>query len=110
MARPITVAIGNTGLTALQALAEAEGTNSVAKLHRAEIIRRTENGHSDIFLDVLGIIQESANDSILITEDVDKQFEKLFAKQLADPVPEVNAADIKAAWRCMGRMEMNSVV
>jgi hypothetical protein len=58
----MTVVIGNTGLTVLQALATAEGMESTATLRYPEIIRKTKNGHRDTSLDIQGIIQEKAQD------------------------------------------------
>jgi protein involved in polysaccharide export with SLBB domain len=95
----MTVAIGNTGLTALQAMATAEGMTQTAKV--AEIIRKNENGHSETLLDVQGIIGERDPDvklqpnDIVFIRDGGKRYEEALAKYGRDPVPEVSPEDLK---------------
>ena len=113
MSGPMTVAIGNNGLTVLQALATAEGMESTAKLRYAEIIRKTENGPTDILLDVQGVVNEKAADVNLQPNDVlyissgkplDQQ---LLAIKSGRPVPEVNADDLKAVWKLYAEQNAN---
>ena len=57
--RPTDIVIKGTGsITALQAMATAGGTNPTAKLSRARIIRKGENGSAEIPVDVGGCWRE----------------------------------------------------
>jgi len=65
------VLMDNSGhITILQALAMAEGANSDANLHKAKIVRKTENGQSEIPVDLKKIMQAKEPDMKLQAEDV----------------------------------------
>jgi hypothetical protein len=69
--RPTTVAMENTGhITVLQALATAEGVNQTARLHNAKIIRKGENGPTEIPVDIKKIVQAKAPDVTLQAGDI----------------------------------------
>ena len=57
-------------MTVLQALAIAEGTNPTANLHNAKIIRKGENGHTEIPVDIKKILQAQAPDLMLQADDI----------------------------------------
>jgi hypothetical protein len=69
--KPMGVAMKDTGpMTVLQALATAEGTNPTANLRDAKIIRKGENGHTEIPVDIKKILQAKAADVTLQDGDI----------------------------------------
>ncbi len=65
------VLMDNSGhITILQALAMAEGANSSANLHQTKIVRKTENGQTEIPVDLKKIMQAKEPDMKLQAEDV----------------------------------------
>jgi polysaccharide export outer membrane protein len=57
-------------ITVLQALATAEGANSTAALKNAKIVRKGENGPTEVPVDIKKIMQAKAPDMTLQAEDV----------------------------------------
>jgi polysaccharide export outer membrane protein len=69
--RPMGVIMENGGrITILQALATAEGPNSTAALKNAKIVRKGENGPTEIPVDIKKIMQAKSTDVTLQAEDV----------------------------------------
>jgi polysaccharide export outer membrane protein len=69
--RPMGVVMENGGhITVLQALATAEGALPTAGLHNAKIVRKGENGPTEIPVDIKKIMQAKAPDMTLQAEDV----------------------------------------
>lgn len=69
--RPMGVIMENGGhITVLQALATAEGPNSTAALRNAKIVRKGENGPTEVPVDIKKIMQAKAPDVTLQAEDV----------------------------------------
>ena len=63
---PTGIVLGKTGhITVLQALATAEGPNPTANLHHAKIIRKGENGPTEVPVDINQILQAKAPDVTL---------------------------------------------
>jgi protein involved in polysaccharide export with SLBB domain len=61
----------NTGpATVTNALAIAEGTNPTADLHNVKIIRKGENGHTEVRVDIQKIMQAKAADVTLQDGDI----------------------------------------
>jgi polysaccharide biosynthesis/export protein len=60
----------NDHITVLQALALAEGTNPTAALRKATIIRKGEDGHTEIPVDIQKILQGDAADVTLQADDI----------------------------------------
>jgi polysaccharide export outer membrane protein len=68
---PMGVIMENGGrITVLQALATAEGANSTAALKNAKIVRKGENGPTEVPVDIKKIMQAKAPDMTLQAEDV----------------------------------------
>jgi hypothetical protein len=68
---PTRVVLGKTGhMTVLQALALAEGANPTANLHKAKIIRKSENGNTEVPVDINKIMQAKAPDVALQAGDI----------------------------------------
>jgi len=68
---PMGVIMENGGhITILQALATAEGANPTASLKNAKIVRKGENGPTEVLVDVKKIMQAKAPDVTLQAEDV----------------------------------------
>jgi polysaccharide biosynthesis/export protein len=68
---PMGVIMENGGhITILQALATAEGANSTAALRNAKIVRKGDNGPTEVLVDVKKIMQAKAPDVTLQAEDV----------------------------------------
>ena len=68
---PMGVIMENGGhITILQALATAEGPNSTAALRNAKIVRKGENGPTEVPVDLKKIMQAKAPDVTLQAEDV----------------------------------------
>jgi polysaccharide export outer membrane protein len=68
---PMGVIMENGGhITILQALATAEGANSTAALRSAKIVRKGENGPTEVPVDIKKIMQAKAPDVTLQAEDV----------------------------------------
>jgi polysaccharide export outer membrane protein len=68
---PMGVIMENGGhITILQALATAEGPNSTAALRSAKIVRKGENGPTELPVDIKKIMQAKAPDMTLQAEDV----------------------------------------
>jgi len=68
---PMGVIMENGGrITILQALATAEGANSTAALKSAKIVRKGENGPTEVPVDIKKIMQAKAPDVTLQAEDV----------------------------------------
>jgi len=57
-------------MTVLKALAAAEGANPTANLHKAKIIRKGENGHTEVLVDITKIMQAKAPDLTLQAGDI----------------------------------------
>jgi protein involved in polysaccharide export with SLBB domain len=69
--RPTRVVLEKTGhITVLRALAIAEGANPTANLHKAKIIRKGENGPTEVPIDLKKIIQSKAPDVTLQAGDI----------------------------------------
>ena len=69
--KPIGVSIKDTSpMTALKALATAEGANPTASLHHAKIIRKVENGTTEVPVDIKQIMQAKAPDVTLQAGDI----------------------------------------
>ncbi len=69
--RPMGVVMENGGhITVLQALATAEGPNPTAALRNAKVVRRGENGPTEVPVDIKKIMQAKAPDMTLQAEDV----------------------------------------
>ena len=60
----------NDHITVLKALAIAEGTNPTASLRTAKIIRKGEDGHTEIPVDLKKILQGDAADVTLQADDI----------------------------------------
>ena len=68
---PTRVVLEKTGhTTVLQALAQAEGANPTANLHKAKIIRKSENGGTEIPVDINKMMQAKAPDVALQAGDI----------------------------------------
>jgi len=67
---PTGVAMENGGLTILQAIAMAQGTNSTAALDRAKLIRRTATGPQEIPFSLKKILAAQAEDLKLQADDI----------------------------------------
>jgi polysaccharide export outer membrane protein len=68
---PMGVIMENGGhITILQALATAEGANSTAALKNAKIVRKGENGPTELPVDIKKIMQAKTPDVTLQAEDV----------------------------------------
>ena len=68
---PMGVIMENSGhITILQALATAEGANPTASLKNAKIVRKGENGPTEVPVDLKKIMQAKAPDVTLQAEDV----------------------------------------
>ena len=68
---PMGVIMENGGhITVLQALATAEGANPTAALKSAKIVRKGENGPTEVPVDIKKIMQAKAPDMTLQAEDV----------------------------------------
>jgi polysaccharide export outer membrane protein len=57
-------------ITVLKALATAEGANPTASLHHAKIIRKGENGTTEVRVDIKQIMQAKAPDVTLQADDI----------------------------------------
>jgi protein involved in polysaccharide export with SLBB domain len=57
-------------ITVLQALLMAEGANPTANLHKATIIRKGENGRTEVPVDIKKIMQAKARDVRLQAGDI----------------------------------------
>jgi protein involved in polysaccharide export with SLBB domain len=57
-------------ITVLKALATAEGANPTASLHHAKIIRKGENGTTEVPVDIKQIMQAKAPDVTLQAGDI----------------------------------------
>jgi polysaccharide export outer membrane protein len=69
--RPMGVFLEKTGhITVLQALATAEGPNPTANLHHAKILRKNENGRTEVPVDIQKIMQAKAPDVALQADDI----------------------------------------
>ena len=69
--KPMGVSMKETGpLTVLKALATAEGANPTASLHHAKIIRKGENGTTEVPVDIKQIMQAKAPDVTLQADDI----------------------------------------
>ncbi len=69
--RPTRVVLEKTShITVLRALAIAEGANPTANLHKAKIIRKGENGPTEVPIDLKEIIQAKAPDVTLQAGDI----------------------------------------
>jgi hypothetical protein len=69
--KPMGVSTKDTGpITVLNALAIAEGTNPTADLHNVKIIRKGENGHTEVPVDIQKIMQAKAADVTLQDGDI----------------------------------------
>jgi polysaccharide biosynthesis/export protein len=69
--RPMGVVLEKTGhITVLQALATAEGPNPTANLHHAKILRKGENGRTEVPVDIKKIMQATAPDVALQADDI----------------------------------------
>lgn len=60
----------NGTLTILQAIALAQGATRVARLDKAKLIRKTEEGPQEISIDLRGILSAKKPDQQLLAEDV----------------------------------------
>jgi polysaccharide biosynthesis/export protein len=68
---PMGVGMGDTGPTAvLKVLAMAEGVNPTASLHKAKIIRKGENGPTEVPIDIKEISAGKAPDLTLQAGDI----------------------------------------
>jgi polysaccharide biosynthesis/export protein len=61
---------GSSGMTVLDAIALAQGTNSSAALSRAAIIRKTDDGTKVIPVDLKRMTQKGQGDQALLAEDI----------------------------------------
>lgn len=69
--RSMCVVIEDTGpTTVLKALATAEGANPTANLHNAKILRKGENGRTEVPVDIKKIMQAKAADVTLQADDI----------------------------------------
>ena len=69
--RPMGVVMEDTGpITVLKALATAEGANPTANLHNAKILRKGENGRTEVPVDVQKILQAKDPDVTLQADDI----------------------------------------
>ena len=68
--RPSAVAMDNTSMTVLQALAVAEGVNPTAALNSARLIRTTSKGHEEIPLRLKDMLSSKSPDVRLQAEDI----------------------------------------
>jgi protein involved in polysaccharide export with SLBB domain len=69
--RPMGVVMEDTGpVTVLKALATAEGANPTANLHNAKIVRKGENGPTEVPVDIKKIMQAKAPDVTLQADDI----------------------------------------
>ena len=69
--KPMGVGMGDTGTTTvLKVLANAEGTNPTANLHKAKVIRRGENGPTEVPVDLKEILVGKAPDMTLQASDI----------------------------------------
>jgi polysaccharide export outer membrane protein len=65
------VVMEDTGpTTVLKALATAEGVNPTASLHKAKIIRKGENGPTEVPVDIKEILSGKAPDVTLQADDI----------------------------------------
>jgi hypothetical protein len=81
--RPTLVVMEDIGpTTVLKALAIAQGTNPTADLHNVKIIRKGENGHTEVSVDIQKIMQAKAPDVTLQAGDI------LFVPHSAGRLPE----------------------
>jgi polysaccharide biosynthesis/export protein len=68
---PMGVLMDNSGhISILQALATAEGANPTAALRKAKIVRKGENGPTEVEVDLKKIMQAKSPDVMLQAEDV----------------------------------------
>ena len=67
---PSGIVIENSNLTALQALAMAQGANPTASLNHAKIIRQTSDGRQEIPLPLKNILASKAPDPVLHPDDI----------------------------------------
>jgi polysaccharide biosynthesis/export protein len=68
--QPTGVVMDNTGLTVLQAIAMAQGTNVTASLDKAKLIRYTPQGRNEIAIPLRKILSNKAKDLELQAEDI----------------------------------------
>lgn len=69
--RPTSVIVEDTApVTVLKALANAEGTNPTASLHNAKILRKGENGRTEVSVDIKKILQAKDPDVTLQADDI----------------------------------------
>jgi polysaccharide export outer membrane protein len=68
--QPTGVVMDNTGLTVLQAIAMAQGTNATASLDKAKLIRYTPEGRNEIAIPLRKILSNKAKDLELQAEDI----------------------------------------
>jgi polysaccharide biosynthesis/export protein len=68
--KPVGLPMNNDQITVLQALALAEGTNPSSALRKATIIRKDEDGHTEIPVDIQKILQGDAADVTLQADDI----------------------------------------
>jgi protein involved in polysaccharide export with SLBB domain len=69
--KPMRVVMKDTGpITVLKALATAEGTNPTADLHNVKIVRKGENGQTEVPVDIQKIMQAKAADVTLQDGDI----------------------------------------
>lgn len=61
---------GSTGITVLDAIALAQGTNSSAALSKAAIIRKTDDGTKIIPIDLKRMTEKGEGDQNLLAEDI----------------------------------------
>jgi polysaccharide biosynthesis/export protein len=68
--RPSAVAMDNSSMTVLQAIAVAEGVNPTANLNNARLIRTTSNGRQEIPLRLKDMLTSKSPDIHLQAEDI----------------------------------------
>jgi protein involved in polysaccharide export with SLBB domain len=69
--KPMGVVMKDTGpITVLKALATAEGANPTASLHNAKILRKGENGPTEVPADIKEILSGKAPDVTLQADDI----------------------------------------
>ena len=68
--QPSGIVMESSGLTVLQAIAMAQGTNSTASLDDTKLIRKTPNGRQQILISLRKILSNKAADLELQPEDI----------------------------------------
>jgi len=68
--QPSGFVLDKDGLTILQAIAMAQGTNSTASLSSLRLIRKTSDGHQEIPVDLKKVLEAKVPDPVLQADDI----------------------------------------